>query len=66
MMMIVILARGLCNRFPPAAVLLLMRRPAIPLSGPAFVRQRELLSGGDGECRALLTGLNRPHLRTLK
>jgi hypothetical protein len=60
MMMIVILARNLGNRsVPAAAVLVLMRRPAILLSGAAFVSQAELLSGGDGECLALLAGLKR-------
>ena len=59
MMMIVILARGLANRSAPAALLLLMRRPAIPLSDVAFVRQGELLSGGDRESLALLAGLKR-------
>jgi len=63
MMMIVILARGFCNRSAPAALLVLMRRPATALSGAAFVRRfvnhGELLSAGDGECRALPNGLNR-------
>jgi hypothetical protein len=66
MIMIVILTRGLCNRSAPAAVLLLMRRPAILLSGAAFVSQGKLLSSADGECRALPTDLNRPYLRTRK
>lgn len=65
--MIVILARSLCNRSAhAAAVLLLMRRPAIPPSGVAFVSQGELLSGGDAECRALANALNRPNLRAPK
>ena len=38
--MIVMLARGLCNRSPPAAAVLpLMRRPDLPLSGVVFVSQ---------------------------
>ncbi len=57
--MIVILARSLGNRSAPAALLVLMRRPAIPLSGAAFVRPGELLSGADGESPALLAGLKR-------
>ncbi len=48
MTMIVILARGLCNRSAPAAVLVLMRCPAIPLSGAAFVRP--------GNCFQVLIG----------
>jgi hypothetical protein len=56
MMMIVILVRGLSNRSTPAAILVLMRRPAIPLSGAAFVRQGALLSGCDRESLALLAG----------
>lgn len=59
MMMIVLLARGLCNRSAPAAVPVLMRRPAIPMSAAAFVRQGELLSGSDPESPALLAGWQR-------
>jgi hypothetical protein len=59
MMMMVILARGLGNRSAPAAVLVLMRCPAIPLSGAAFVRPGELLSGADRESPALLAASKR-------
>ena len=59
MIMIVLLARGLRNRSAPAALLVLMRRPAIPLSDAAFVGQGELLSGGDPECPVLPAGLPR-------
>ena len=63
MIMIVILARGLGNRSTPAALLVLMRRPATALSGAAslrrFVNHGELLSGADGESPALLAGLKR-------
>ncbi|MBA3571764.1 MAG: hypothetical protein H0W34_07295 [Pyrinomonadaceae bacterium] len=43
----------------PAALLVLMRRPAIPLSGAAFVRPGDLLSGADGESPALLAASKR-------
>lgn len=65
MIMFVILARRLRNRLAPAAaVLLLRRRPANALSGPAFVNYAALLSAAVGECQAIATGLHRPHLRT--
>ncbi len=66
MMMIVLLARGLCNRSAPAAVLVLMRRPAISLSGAAFVSQGALLSGADRESLALLAAWQRLNPPALK
>ena len=66
MIMIVRRARGLSNRSAPAAVLILMRRQAIPLSAPAFVRQfvkvvkeGALLSAADPESPVLPAGLQR-------
>jgi hypothetical protein len=57
--MIIVRARRFCNRSVPAAVLLLMRRPAISLSGAAFVSSGELPSGSDRESLALLARLMR-------
>lgn len=55
-MMILLPARALANRAAPAALLILIRRPAIPLSGVAFVRQGKLLSAAERESLELLPG----------